>query len=170
MNIFRRRETVRYADPLHAGRHPFQTYLLVLCVVSGVPLIFGRVPAASVEALLPEWVAVSWGVSLTGGALLGLIGSYWPRENYATALTVERIGLTLTGPAALLYATAIFLITGIDGFIAVGIVAGFGAACIKRGRDIGVIIARAISGDSLVVQREDESETAAVLRDEGDES
>lgn len=169
--IFRCRKSVPYADPLHAGRHPFQTYLLVLCVISGVPLVFERPPPAlSIESLLPAWVAIGWGCALIGGAVLALVGSYWPRSNYATALTLERIGLVLTGPAGLMYGAAILLVVGFPGFVAACIVFGFGAACIKRAHDIGIIIVRATPGHPLVVQREDEGEAAAVLRDDEDES
>ncbi len=145
-----RRPGVKYADPLHAGRHPFQTYILFLCVLSGVPLLFGEEPAARVEALLPSWIALTWAVCLVLGSVLSLLGSYWPRKNYATALTLERIGLDIVGPAALLYATllAVFAATSDGGIwgstVAVAVVGGFGLACLMRAGDLGAIIMRAI--------------------------
>lgn len=139
------RTAVPYADPLHAGRHPFQTFMLVLCVFSGVPLLFGEPPAASVEALLPPWMAVSWGVSLCLGALVALVGSYWPRGRYATALTMERAGLCIVGPAALVYGTLIGMYSGSAGFAAASITIGFGLSCLKRAHDIGKVITRAIA-------------------------
>lgn len=152
---FRSRATVRYTDPLHAGRHPFQTFMLTLCVVSGIPLLFGEPPSTSVEALLPGWVAATWGLSLTIGAILGLVGAYWPKKNYATALTIERIGLDITGPAALLYAVIVFIYGGWGSSVAACIILGFGASCLVRAGDLGVIIRRAIPGHSPAVQRED---------------
>ena len=169
--LFRQRVTVKYADPLHAGRHPFQTFLLVAGFVSSLPIVFDQPPAAqSIEALLPMWVGITWGLSLLGGCALGLAGSYWPRKSYATALTVERIGLSICGPAGVLYGGAIVLALGLDGLIAAALIFGFGAACISRAYDLGVIIKRAIPGDSLVVQREDEDAAEAMIRDDEDET
>lgn len=163
----KRLDPIAYADPLHAGRHPFQTFLLALCVVSGIPLLFGEQPAQSVETLLPAWIAMTWGWSLAGGALVALVGSYWPRSNYATALTIERIGLIIVGPAALLYATVLMLYAGLAATVAAAITLGFGAACIKRGRDVGKIIQRAIPEvDSAPIRRENEAAADATLRDD----
>jgi hypothetical protein len=158
MRIQRRRETVPYADPLHAGRHPFQSFLLALCVVSGIPLLLGAPPAASATALLPSWVVTAWGASLALGAGVAIAGSYWPKRNYATALTVERIGLVIVGPAALLYAAIITIYTGAAGAVPASIVTGFGVASLIRAHDLGKIIRRAIAGDSsLPVLREGDS-------------
>ena len=57
-----------YSDPLRAGRHPFQTYLLALCVVSGAPMAAGQVTANSLEEQLPEPLVIAWGVMLVFGA------------------------------------------------------------------------------------------------------
>lgn len=137
--------TVAYADPLHAGRHPFQTFLLALCVVSGVPLVFGENTASSIAALLPHWMGASWGISLSLGAAIALAGSYWPRRNYATALTLERVGLVIVGPAAVVYALVILIYGGMGGATAALITLAFGASAIKRARDIGKVIHRAIA-------------------------
>ena len=85
-----------YTDPLRAGRHPFQTYLLALCVVSGAPMAAGQVTANSLEEQLPEPLVIAWGVMLVFGAVVALFGSY-ARVSYATALTLERVGLWSTG-------------------------------------------------------------------------
>lgn len=94
---------IPYVDPLRAGRHPFQTYMLMLCIVSGLPYLFGEATAEAVEQHLPVYLALAWGLSLLFGALLALLGSYWTRS-IADALTMERVGLSITGGAALVYA------------------------------------------------------------------
>ncbi len=63
-----------YSDPLRAGRHPFQTYLLALCVVSGAPMAAGQVTANSLEEQLPEPLVIAWGVMLVFGAVVALFG------------------------------------------------------------------------------------------------
>jgi hypothetical protein len=97
---------IPYVDPLRAGRHPFQTFMLALCVISGLPYLFGEATAEAVERNLPVYLALAWGLSLLLGAALALFGSYWPRS-IADALTMERVGLNLTGGAAVVYALCV---------------------------------------------------------------
>jgi len=134
---------LRYADPLQAGRHPFQTYMCFLCVVAGFPLLFGEPNAGSVEASLPGWMAAAWGCCLTLGAILTLVGSYW-RRDWLDALTIERIGLTGVGGGAFLYGLIILAQFSWGGVLAGFIVLGFGLACLSRSRDIGKVIKRGI--------------------------
>jgi len=134
---------VKYADPLHAGRHPFQTFMLALAVISGLPLILGHPQPRSIEATLPPWLATTWGVMLFGGAVVALLGSYW-LGNYANALTIERIGLLVVGGAACLYGLTLLLVLGPSTAVAAGIVLGFGLASLKRAFDIGHIMRAAI--------------------------
>lgn len=137
------RNLVRYADPLYAGRHPFQTYLLSLCVVSVVPQILGRRTATSIEALLPHWIAAAWLYALATGALVALIGSRMPRRHYASALVVEQLGLFIVAGPAFVYALAIMLYAGWGGIPAASLVFAFGVAALSRGRDIGRVLHRA---------------------------
>ena len=163
------RETIKYADPLHAGRHPFQSYLLTLCVVSGLPLLVGRVAAGSIAAYLPPALAFAWGLSLCLGSVTALVGSHW-RGDYANALTLERMGLLLAGSAGVAYATVIIFTAPLSaGLVSAGLCLGFGASCIVRARDIGKIIARAGERVSTPVAREGESDAAAAYRDQEDQ-
>lgn len=134
---------MKYTDPLHAGRHPFQTYLLSLAVVSAAPLMFGQNQPGSISASLPPWLALTWGVMLFTGALAALVGSYWLGD-YADALTVERIGLLFVGAAACVYAAAIVALAQLGGLLAAGITLGFGLACLRRSHDIAKIIHEAL--------------------------
>lgn len=139
-----RAERVSYIDPLHAGRHPFQTYIFGLCIISSVPALFGIVGAASIEAELPYWLALGWNLALLVGATVGLLGSYWPGD-YTNALTIERTGLAIVGSAAVVYAVVIIVSASPDRIIQAAITFGFGLACIRRARDIGHIIQTALS-------------------------
>jgi hypothetical protein len=108
-------------------------------------LLFGAPIAGSVNELLPPFMAAGWGVSLCIGSITALIGSYWPRASYATALTLERAGLCVVGPAALVYGAIIPLYSGdTKGLVATLIALGFGISCLKRAHDIGKVIVRAI--------------------------
>lgn len=148
---------IAYADPFHAGRHPMQTFLSCLCVVSGLPLLFGQIGATSIEALLPPALAVAWGCALTFGSGTALLGAYWPpargltqwspTEAHAEALlravTVERIGLAMVGVPAMCYALVALLFGGWGGSIVAGLAFGFGLACRRRVRDIRRLLDRA---------------------------
>lgn len=134
---------VTYADPLHAGRHPFQTYMLSVAVVSGLPLVFGWAPPRSIEATLPPWLVLIWGVMLFGGSAVALLGSYW-LGNYANALTIERIGLLVVGGAACLYGMTLLFVFGLSVAVSAGFVLGFALAALKRSFDIGHIMRTAI--------------------------
>lgn len=137
--------TIPYTDPLRAGRHPFQTFMLGLCVISGVPLFAGHETAGSIEATLPDWLAVAWGVALFGGALIAMLGTYW-RGEVDTALMLERMGLDLTGIAAVCYTSAIVIVAGVPGLVAAAIVLGFATACLRRARDVAAMFSRAKNG------------------------
>lgn len=160
-----RRETIPYADPLRAGRHPFQTYLLALCVISGLPLLFGKVTAGSIEEQLHPYLALAWGAFLFLGSITALTGSYWPGD-YANALTIERMGLLIAGSAGIAYALVVMAtVPPLDGLTAGAIVLGFGASCVVRAHDIGKIMRRAAEVNSATVAREGESDLHAALRD-----
>lgn len=135
---------ISYSDPLRAGRHPFQTYMLILCMIAGLPLLFGQPASATLEALLPPWCVYLWGFALTFGSAIALIGSYMPRHNYATVLTIERIGLAVTGFAGVAYSLLIGIYAGFQNSVAIAIIFGFGISCLIRARDIGKVIKRAI--------------------------
>lgn len=130
--------TIKYVDPLHLGRHPFQTFLMVLGLISSVTLILNRTEPASLEATLPQWLVFLWAAMLVSGCSLALLGAYWPRS-YTAALTMERIGLDFTGIAGSIYGTGVIIFGGIPALLAAGIVLAFGAACLVRARDIALI-------------------------------
>lgn len=97
-----RARNLPYVDPLRAGRHPFQTYLLTLGFVSGLPYLFGEATAQAIEDHLPAPLALAWGLSLVFGTALALVGAHW-RGAYDIALTLERAGLYVTGFAGVGY-------------------------------------------------------------------
>jgi protein-S-isoprenylcysteine O-methyltransferase Ste14 len=142
-----------YADPFRVGRHPFQRYLLALAVIGSVPLLFGEPTSGSVEASLPEPIVYGWGGILLFGSMIALLGVYWPLKepitprSFVTALFLERLGLALVWPTALVYAGIIVLVAGWAGVLSGAIVAGFGWAARRRMRDAGQVFKRAIAGD-----------------------
>lgn len=132
-------------DPLAASRHPFETYLLALAVVSGIPLLFGRPNSGSIAATLPPYLVTGWGAVLVLGSSLALIGSFW-RGRSATGLVMERTGLVGTGGASMVYAASVMVTAaGWTGLFAACITAGFGLACFAQARRISTRIRAAIN-------------------------
>ena len=148
------RKALPYTDPLRAGRHPFQIYMLALAFVSGLPLLFGQTVAESVEKQVPVWMAFVWGAFLVFRSAIALVGSTW-RGNYANDLPVERVGLDLVGAAAMIYGVAIFTYRGSEALLSAAIIFGFGVSCIRRARDIHRIFRRAKDLDPPLVETED---------------
>lgn len=140
-----------YADPFRVGRHPFERYLLLLAIVGTVPLLVGEPTSGSIEASLPLWVVLSWGVLLVLGCSTALVGVYWPlREpitpaSFVQSLFLERLGLAMVYPTALVYAAIIVLATGWQGVLVASLVAGFGWAARRRMKDAAKTFQRAIA-------------------------
>lgn len=143
-----------YADPFRVGRHPFQRYLLALAVVGSAPLAIGEPTSGSVDESLPTPIVIGWGVMLMLGATTALVGVYWPlREpitprSFVMALFLERLGLSLVWPTALVYAAIVVLMTGWEGVLAGAIIAGFGWASRRRMRDTARVFRRAIDEEA----------------------
>lgn len=116
---------------------PFELFIAFLCFLSGVPLLFGKTEATSIQALLPQWLAYSWGLMLVLGSLLTVVGvlSYThkarsERQHYARL--IEKSGLGLLGGAATVYALAIVGYLGPASLIAAGVIFGFGIICLVK--------------------------------------
>ena len=140
----RARREVRYADPLHTGRHPFQTYLLLLAFTAGIPQLLGAADTNHhYVRTLPHWLVVAWGVFLVAGAAAALAGSDWPGE-VVDGLTAERVGLLFVGGAAVVYGIAILYYVRPPTFLSAAITFGFGLACLRRSHDIAKIMHTAI--------------------------
>jgi hypothetical protein len=122
-------------DTLSASRHPFQTYLLALAVVSGIPLLFGRVNSGTIQESMSPLLVLAWGVMLVFGSLLALVGTYW-RGHVLTGYVLERAGLTGVGGAAFVYAITALLDVGVRATFSSCITAGFGIACFAQARRI----------------------------------
>lgn len=150
-----RSDTIPYADPLRAGRHPFQIYLLALAFVSGLTQLIGASPPDSLSRQLPAWLVYVWSWMLVVGSAAGLCGSLWPQKDYATGLTIERVGLMATGVAGVLYGAMIPYNLGLSGAVAGGVTIGFGLACIIRAQHIGKIFKRALDPDPPEVDTEE---------------
>jgi hypothetical protein len=147
--------TIAYTDPLTAGRHPFQIYLLSLACFSGFIQLIGAAPPDTLTRNLEPALVSIWSWMLVLGSSGALLGLFWPQSAYATGLTIERIGLVATGVAAVIYGGFIIFALGIAGMVAGSITAAFGLACCIRARHIGKIFHRALDPNPPEVEKEE---------------
>jgi hypothetical protein len=108
---------------------PRAIFLLAMCMVSGVPLVFANATPQSIVAQLdPPWV-VAWGIMLTGGAGSTLVGSLRQSVNGVIA---EQVGSVALGFACLIFAGAIYGYVRWAGALVMLLIFGLGIACLWR--------------------------------------
>lgn len=127
------------SDARLSGRHPFETFMLALAAFASIPALFGAAPdPGSIEAALPPIGGFLWSLILTVGSIVALAGTYW--KDRATGLILEQLGLAFVGVAAFIYTGVALSVVGLSAAIPAAIIAGFGAACLKRWRDLQSVI------------------------------
>lgn len=130
---------------LDSPRNPFEVFLLSFGLVVGSPLLFGAPTPGSTAALLGPTLVRVWAWMLCVGCLVALTGAWWTwwrwlsrwwswaEPDIGTALLIEQVGLVAVGVASGIYTWGIVAADGLTGrYIAAGIFAGFGVACLWR--------------------------------------
>lgn len=108
---------------------PRALFILLLCVVVGIPLVFANATPGSIAAKLdPPWV-ITWGIMLSGGSLLTIIGAL---RQTPIGVILEQIGSVALGVACIIYAAAIWFTVHLLGAVPICIVLGFGLASLWR--------------------------------------
>lgn len=92
------------------GRNPFEVLNLAWFVLVGALSAFSPPPPGSLTADLPRWMVTLWYTLLCIGGLVALVG-VWLR-NQTLSLLVERAGMMIFSPSALLYSVALFSLGG----------------------------------------------------------
>lgn len=108
---------------------PRAVFLLIMCVISGFPLIFADATPQSIVSQLDDPLIVAWGVMLTGGALVTLIGAMRQTVN---GIIAEQVGSVSLGFACIIFAGAIYGYTRWSGSIVMLLVFGLGLASLWR--------------------------------------
>lgn len=110
------------------GKSVDEIFLMVLCLISAIPIIFGAVPApGSIDATMPQWAVFAWSVVLALGALVVLVSFLF--KDRVTGMIVEQFGSVCLGSAAALYGSVIFATSYDDGgAIPSSLILGFAVA------------------------------------------
>lgn len=119
---------------------PFEIYLAVAALASGLPVLLGVTAPTSLAHQLTPWVLRAWGAGLVAGAVLTLIARWLlagarTESGQESAARLEVLGMTIFTGAGAMYATSI-LAVGIIGIPAGAFIAAFAGACATRARII----------------------------------
>lgn len=118
--------------PPGVRERPAEWFLAFLSLVSGLGGLFGPVEQASLEALLPEILHRGWNLSLIVGSIAMLSGltsiRYIPDHHgyVITRLPGYRLGCRLLGLASFVYAGALLIVSGYNGFYPAMLTLAFG--------------------------------------------
>jgi hypothetical protein len=142
-----------------AARYPADpraVFILALSVFSGLTAVALGAAPETLDALLPDWGVAMWGILLTLGSAITLVGMAFQSLN---GILIEQIGSVIVGAAALYYSGLAFFTLGGDALQVVGIVAAWGLACFVRWIQLQALIAdgEARAVENAIVRRiEDE--------------
>lgn len=123
---------LRLPKPNPAARYPSDpraVFILVLCIVSGVPLIFDQSRSPSLDNVLSAASVKVWGLTLVVGALITLYGM---ARQTSFGVLLEQVGSVIVGAGTVLYAGFTFFYTNSDLTPATAITLGFGLSCFWR--------------------------------------
>lgn len=113
-------------------RSPFQIYLVALVILGGFGIITGVNRNMIINAM-GEPYATYWGLFLTVGGLLILMGIYWPRDKF-TGMLVERTGLVALGGASAIWSVLVIWKTQTNGLFSALLTLGLFLACLRQWR------------------------------------
>lgn len=123
---------VRNGDKLMPlDRNPLETYLLALCVFSGVLNGIGLIQRGTTLDGTPPPLAAAWYLLLIVGGLGGIIGAYW--RDPVTGVLIVRAAMWPTAAGAMMYA---FVLPGRAGWVSAILVFVFGLFCAWRAMQI----------------------------------
>ena len=123
-----------------ASRYPVDpraTFMLALSVMSGVSSLAVAEAPGSLQAAMPEWAVVIWGVLLIVGAATALIGMLFKGVG---GVITEQIGNMTVAVTTLFYASVALMVVGLSAVFPVGIVGAWGLACFVRWLQLQLLI------------------------------
>ena len=122
------------------GKSIAEIFLMVFCLVTSIPILFGIAPApGSIYEVLDPRVVFGWSLVLTIGAATVLIS--FLLKDRITGIIVEQFGSVCIGVAATIYAIAIYWMAYDKGGLIPGsIILGFAIAMFVQGRQHQVVL------------------------------
>lgn len=123
-----------------AARYPADPraiFILALSVFSGATALALQAAPQSLEALLPRWAVVAWGVLLVVGSATTLLGMAFQTIN---GIVTEQVGSVMVAATTIFYSTVAIWFAGPDVLSSVGIILAWGVACLVRWMQLQILI------------------------------
>lgn len=124
---------------------PFEIFLALLCMLSGLPLLLNGPGPGTIESHLPPILVNIWAVELVLGGFLTLLG-------LAFHTLIEKVGLQFLCAATLVYAIIIARAAWPDSIVTTGILLGFSLACMARIRGMDRTITFRVGKDGKLLR------------------
>lgn len=128
-----------------ASRYPADpraVFILALSVFSGITtLLLATGGPPSLEAVLPAWGVLTWGVMLALGSLVTLVGMAFQSVN---GIIAEQVGSVTVGAATIFYSGITLWYQGPAAIQSAGIILAWGLACFVRWIQLQILINSAL--------------------------
>lgn len=123
-----------------AARYPADpraVFILALSVFSGITALALDVAPGTLNATIPYWAVLTWGVLLTLGSAVTLFGML--RQTVGGIIT-EQIGCIMVAATTIFYSGVAFSVVGTEALQNIGIILAWGLSCILRWVQLQVLI------------------------------
>jgi hypothetical protein len=115
-----------------AARYPVDpraVFILILSVFTGGIALIVKAGPASLEATLPRWGVLVWGITLVLGSIITLSGMAVQNLN---GILAEQVGSVMVAAATLFYGTLAIHLIGAPAIQSMGIIIAWGLSCLVR--------------------------------------
>lgn len=149
-----------------AARYPADpraVFVLGLCTLAGIPLVFADAAPGTIESQLDHWMVVVWGVSLALGSLACMLGMFRQTVN---GILFEQVGSVCVGASAVFYGATVLVVVGWSASFPAAITIGWGLSCFWRWGQLQTLLNDA----ERIVQEAKLQEATAALQGCEDES
>lgn len=134
-----------------AARYPADpraVFILALSVFSGITALALNVAPGTLEATLPYWAVLGWGILLTLGSLITIGGML---RQTVGGIIVEQIGCVMVAATTIFYSGVAFSVVGSEALQNVGIILAWGLSCGLRWIQLQVLINNAAARAAKVI-------------------
>lgn len=114
--------------------HPFELLFGGLSLASGVVLLAGVLPPASLDAILPQPVVWAWGAlqALGGGLIVAGLLLRYSDNLFLLSLRLERAGMWPLAAATVVYSAVALAYAGTRALYPASVLAAISVACAAR--------------------------------------
>lgn len=148
-----------------AARYPADPraiFVLALCALAGIPLIFANAAPGTIESQLDHWMVIAWGLSLAVGSATCLFGMFRQTVN---GILAEQIGSICVGVSAIFYGATVLLVVGVTASFPAAITIGWGISCFWRWGQLQALLNEAERAVQAVKHERDAQEQQDIVRE-----